>query len=81
MKFQLIDIILSLGPNFGFNFEYKQLPITKTVANIESTIFKNPAETQIRAEVTNIITNFLNGYKVTNLIKCYSSFSTKPKNS
>ncbi len=60
-----VNIILSLGPNFGFNFEYKQLPIVKTIANIEAAIFNNPAENQIRAELTNIITNFLNGYKVT----------------
>ncbi len=35
------------------------------VANIESAIYKNPAETQIRAEITNIITNYLHGFKVT----------------
>lgn len=54
-------MVRSIGPNFGYRYEYKQLPIIKTIANIESAPFNNPTAQDIRY----ICTNFLNGYQQT----------------
>lgn len=58
-----VKIVLSLGPNFGYSHEYKNLPIIETIANIDSALFNNPKASEIRNEITNISTNFLNYYK------------------
>lgn len=60
-----VMIVLSLGPNFGLPYEYKELPIVRTVASIECSLYSNDNRyDDVKAECANIITNYLNGYAV-----------------
>lgn len=59
-----VNCTLSLGPRFGLPFEYKKLPIIKTLSAVENALFRNPDEDSIRARVINITRNFINNYEV-----------------
>lgn len=58
-----VNYVLSLGPNFGIPYKYKQLPIIKTLSAVENALYNNPVADEIRARVINVTRNFRNNYR------------------
>lgn len=58
-----VNCIIGLGHNFGLPYEFKRLPIIKTLSAVENALYKNPMADEIRAKIVNITRNFTNNYK------------------
>lgn len=63
---EYVENVLSLGPNFGLPYKYKEVPIIQVMSSIESALYNNPYAEEIRAQVVNITTNFIQNYKQSN---------------
>lgn len=58
-----VNSTLSLGPNFGLPYKYKEIPIIHKLSSIENALYKNENADEIRAKMVNITTNYLQNYK------------------